>query len=206
MGDARPRARRCRCRKGRDRTQSRLPGRRQSSPDRRSRGRLSLKYCVRAQEVASFFDLPLMIHMCLDRNASLEAGRPSEAGRHRDTHVRAAAQRHHRRQRTDLPRRNRCPVPRRVVRRRQWANRASPMGYVPPCHASGILARHHLDRRQRDKLRRCERYRLPERHVQVAELQNDDRQRRLACASLNASRAYPQFRRPRIAQRWRTGK
>ena len=112
----------------------------------------------RAQEVATFFGLPLMIHM--GQTASPFC---------------AAAQRHRRRRRAYLSCGPRGSAPRSVVRRCQRAKGTSPLGHLRPHHASGVLARHDLHRRQRDEPKRVQRHRFPECNVAVSERRHDDR-------------------------------
>ena len=106
----------------------------------------------RAQEVASSFDLPVMIHM--GQTASPLATLLSQL------------------KRGDIVTHMFAP-PRRVVRRRQRTDGSSAVGHLRWDHSGGFLARYDLHRREHDEHHRGKCHRFPQRSVQVPELRDD---------------------------------
>jgi cytosine/adenosine deaminase-related metal-dependent hydrolase len=108
----------------------------------------------RAQQVATGFGLPVMIHMGQTQSP-----------------LRAAAELDHRRGGQDPARRARGAAPRRVVRHRLRPRRSPTVGHRRQGSESGFLARHVLDgleRRQQDDRRR----RSAELHVEAVHVRH----------------------------------
>ena len=101
-----------------------------------------------------------------DHLAASQARRPAEAQRRRYPYVRAATQQHHRRARSH-PAGSACSsAPRRLVRRRQWAQRAHALGHHRRHHESRFLAGHFFHRLERQRARN-RRHRLAQLHVEA---------------------------------------
>ena len=105
----------------------------------------------RAQEVATAFNLPVMIHMGQTISPLPKLCRSPEARRHRHPHVRAAAQQHRRRQRPHPAGSAGGEAPRRLVRRRQRADRTHAVGHRRRDHEGRLLAGYVLDRLEHEQ-------------------------------------------------------
>ena len=159
----------------------------------------------RAQEVASSFDLPVMIHMGqtvspLPRLLNLLKrgdivthmfAPPPNSIIDDDGHM--------------LPAVLAAPATRRLVRCRQRTDRPSEVGHLRPRLAGGLLARHVFHRRQPHEWDHRGGDQLPEYHVEVPQFRDDDRPGRGALDGQCLTRL-PAVQRPRDAQCRRPGR